>query len=251
MNQRFRNLRVSAGCLVGAFGITFAATAVWADGSEASPIYLAAADSPLVGVKDGIGAKHDRDLPSVAARSKSAVDVHSPVFIPRTSRGAPAARIGGASRSGSPGLVVLALVPQHDGAALTTTAQPTLYWHLSKPTEHAVNFTLIEPDAIDPILDVTIEGPFEAGVQEIDLTAHDASLETGRSYLWFVAVVPDPDRRSADIVARGAVERVLPQPDVEADDAVALAKAGIWYDALAATAGPQRTALLAQVGIEF
>lgn len=249
MSLRLRNLPIS--CLVGVLGITLSPAATWAGSELLSPILLAAADSPQLAVKEGIATKSDRDLPSVAARSETTVAVRSPVWIPRTSRGAPAARIGGASRGVDSGLMVLALVPQYDEAAVTATAQPTLYWHLSKSTQHAVNFTLIEPNAVDPILDVTLEGPFEAGVQEINLAAHGATLETDRSYLWFVAVVPDPDRRSADIVARGAVERVVPEPDVKADDALALAKAGFWYDALAATAGPQRTALLAQVGIEL
>jgi hypothetical protein len=215
---------------------------------DPSPADLEAAGSLLGGDKDEVAPTGERpDAPP----STSALAVNSPVFVPRTSRGAPAARIGGASRSGSPGLTVLALVPEFDGAAVTVAAQPTFYWHLSESTGHVVNFTLVKPDAVDPILDVMIKSDFEAGLHEIDLAAHGATLETGQAYLWFVAVVPDPDRRSGDIVARGAVKRVASEPEIEVDNVVSLAAAGIWYEALAAANAPQRDALLAQVGIQL
>ena len=90
-----------------------------------------------------------------------------------------------------------------------------------------------------------------------------------RSYRWFIAVVPDSDRRSKDILAGGAIERVDLQEDVKAKVAKAsdkelpfiYAQAGIWYDALKSIsdlidAAPQnqelrneRTALLKQVGL--
>jgi hypothetical protein len=113
-----------------------------------------------------------------------------------------------------------------------------------------VNFTLIDPEAVEPILDVTIPGPFEAGLHPFQLSAHGAQLKTGRSYQWFLAVVPKPDRRSADILVRGSVERVALEPDMRASDAVGLAKSGIWYDAFDAAAGEQRGALLEQVGLD-
>ena len=94
-------------------------------------------------------------------------------------------------------------------------------------------------------------------------------LAPGVAYRWYVAVVPDPDRRSRDILAGGAIERVdipdelrkkLAQAETGAVPFL-YAQAGMWYDALAAIselveAEPnepafrqQRTALLAQVGL--
>jgi hypothetical protein len=243
-----RHLGIALGTVFGTFCMAGSPPTVLASEVElGSPTYLVA-NGPVQAVEEGNGVK-GKDLPPVGARSKSD-QATGPIFVPRTNRGAPASRIGGASRSGDESLVVLALVPQYDEAALTASAQPTFYWHLSQGTTHAVNFTLIDPDGYAPILDVTIPGPFEAGVHPFHLAAHGAQLKTGHSYHWFVAVVPNPDRRSADIVARGAVERVE-LPGTATSDAVALAKAGIWYDAFDAAAGEQRSALLEQVGLEL
>ena len=51
-------------------------------------------------------------------------------------------------------LIVLALVPEHDEAALTVLDQPTFYWHLSESTPHVVNFTLIEPTAVHQLASI-------------------------------------------------------------------------------------------------
>jgi hypothetical protein len=82
-------------------------------------------------------------------------------------------------------------------------------------------------------------------------------------------VVPDSDRRSKDILAGGAIERVETPQELKAKLAqtakkeapFVYAEAGIWYDALGAIsdlieAAPQdqelqkqRAAMLAQVGL--
>jgi len=192
-----------------------------------------------------------------------------PVWLPRR-EGNRAARVGGATRGATQDVTLHALVPRHDDAALTLSAQPTLYWHVSEATTYSVNFTLIDPAAIDPLVDVTLlSGPFEPGVHAVDLSSHGAKLEPGKQYHWFVALVPNPERRSADIIARGSIERIEPDPALQTalDGATnggradALAQGGIWYDALdalqnevesnPADAAPRvrRAALLEQVGL--
>jgi hypothetical protein len=94
-------------------------------------------------------------------------------------------------------------------------------------------------------------------------------LAPGTAYRWFVAVVPDADRRSKDILAGGAIERVEATSELQGklNDAgkdrayYVYAEAGLWYDALKAIsdqieAAPanqdlrkQRAALLSQVGV--
>jgi hypothetical protein len=84
-----------------------------------------------------------------------------------------------------------------------------------------------------------------------------------------VAVVPDPGRRSRDILAGGAIQRVNPAGDMVAKLGQArreelpsiYAEAGLWYDALMAMSeliesAPddaglrrQRAALLTQIGL--
>ena len=74
-----------------------------------------------------------------------------PVFVPRSRKGAPANRIGGATRSREKPVEIRILVPEFDEAALKLAAQPNLHWHLSADTAYPVNFTLIDQEAIEPI----------------------------------------------------------------------------------------------------
>ncbi len=164
----------------------------------------------------------------------------TPVFVPRSGRGKPAARIGGASRGSEGAPAIRALVPRFDDDALTLAEQPVLYWHLSVDTPHGLNITLVDPLAIDPVINLDRPGPTAAGVQTLRMADERVRLRVGKRYLWFVAVVTDPARRSADIVARGAVERVAAPALVarvekasSLEAARILGGAGIWYDTLA------------------
>lgn len=163
----------------------------------------------------------------------------APVFVPRIRVGAPASRVGGATRARDNAVAIRTLVPDIDEAALTMAAQPILHWHLSEATTQPVNFTLLDPERVDPIVDAMLAGPFEAGIQVLALADYDARLEPGRHYEWFVAVVPDVENRSGDAVARGAISRItdaaLASRVAQAEaGAVAglLAQSGIWYEAL-------------------
>lgn len=163
----------------------------------------------------------------------------APVFVPRIRVGAPASRVGGATRARDNAVAIRTLVPDIDEAALTMAAQPILHWHLSEATTQPVNFTLLDPERVDPIVDAMIAGPFEAGIQVLSLADYDARLEPGRDYEWFVAVVPDAENRSGDAVARGTISRItdaaLASRVAQAEaGAVAglLAQSGIWYEAL-------------------
>ena len=183
-------------------------------------------------------------------------------------RGAPGGRVGGGTRgTGREVFLLSALAPDHTG--LTVHEQPTLYWFISRPTTFPVELTVVDPQGTQPVLEVKIPSPVQAGVHRLRLADHGVRLAPGVAYRWYVAVVPDPDRRSRDILAGGAIERVdipdelrkkLAQAETGAVPFL-YAQAGMWYDALAAIselveAEPnepafrqQRTALLAQVGL--
>ena len=196
-----------------------------------------------------------------------AADATFPVYSP-PSRGAPGGRIGGGTRGGGQNVFVLSvLAPDH--SAFTTTEQPSLYWYISKPTSLPVELTVMDPQGIKPILETQLPSPTKAGIQRVRLADYNVHLAPGAAYRWFVAVVPDADRRSKDILAGGAIERVDLQEDIKAKVAKAsdkelpfvYAQAGLWYDALKSIsdlidAAPQnqdlhnqRTALLKQVGL--
>ena len=203
-----------------------------------------------------------------AAKTEPAKTTLMPMFKP-TNLGAPMTRLGGATRSATgPVPRTEALVPEVAGHTLQ--AQPVLYWYLAGKTDERIDFALIGVDPINPMLEVTLKGPFEPGIQRIRLADHDATLEPNLEYQWFVRVIPNPEQRLYDRVIGGGIQRLEPSPELNAKLAAAqqsdahfvLAEAGIWYDALDSLsqqieAAPenknlraQRTALFDQVGLE-
>ena len=159
------------------------------------------------------------------------------------------------------------LAPDHSG--FTTSEQPSLYWFISNATSLPVEITVMDPQGVQPILETRLPAPVTAGVHRIRLSDYNVHLTPGAAYRWFVAVVPDADRRSKDIMAGGAIERVEMTEELKAKVAQAAksdlpslyGEAGLWYDTVAAMselieAAPQdqalrkqRTALLSQVGL--
>lgn len=195
-----------------------------------------------------------------------AADANVPVYkIP--TRGAPGGRVGGGTRGDKNVFVVSVLAPDH--SAFTTSEQPSLYWYISNETTLPIELTVMDPQGIQPILETQLPIPVKAGIQQVRLADYKVHLKPGAAYRWFVAVVPDTNRRSKDILAGGAIERVDIPPEVKTklaqsadnDKPFVYAEAGLWYDALKSIsdlidAAPQnlelrkqRTALLTQVGL--
>ena len=202
----------------------------------------------------------------LSAVSLLAADAKVPVYKLPT-RGAPAGRVGGGTRGDKNVFVLSVLAPDHSG--FTTSEQPALYWFISNSTSMPVELTLIDSKSIKPILETRLPAPVKEGIQQVRLSDYKVQLKQGEAYRWFVAVVPDAERRSKDILAGGAIERVEMAQDLKAklaqsakDEAPFIyAEAGLWYDALQSIsdlidASPQnaelrrqRSALLTQVGL--
>ncbi len=203
-----------------------------------------------------------------AVKSNAAKRTDMPVFEP-TNVGAPITRLGGATRSATGSVPrTEALVPEEAGHTLQ--AQPVLYWYLAARTDDRIDFALIGVDPINPILETTLEGPFEPGIQRIRMANHGVTLQTGLEYQWFVRVIPNPKQRLYDRIVGGGIQRLDPSAELEAKLAAAqqgdthyvLAEAGIWYDALDSLSvqieaarqnenlRAQRAALLNQVGLD-
>ena len=95
---------------------------------------------------------------------------------------------------------------------------------------------------MSPILEVPLSSSAEAGVHMISLSKYDLKFEQGKTYQWFVSLIPDPARRSKDIIAGGMLEVMsLPENIAEAvrqatpqEATKILANAGFWYDAMGA-----------------
>lgn len=188
-------------------------------------------------------------------------------------RGAPATRVGGATRSaGATAMTLNVLAPDHTG--YTYQEKPTMYWYVSErvtqPVELAITPTGSLNEAIPPVLELTFQPPIEKGVHAVRLEDHGVALKPDVEYQWFVAVVKDPDHRSNDVLAGGSIKRIGTSDAVQAKlrDAqqtirpAIYAESGVWYDAIDQIskligADPanrslreQRATLLEQVGLK-
>jgi hypothetical protein len=189
-----------------------------------------------------------------------------PVYEPPR-RSAPGGRIGGSTRGAGIVPLLSALAPDHTG--LTAEEQPVLFWYLTKATNYPVEFTITDDQAARPLLETRLSGPFEAGMQRVRIADYGVRLTPDVPYRWFVALVIDPNSPSRDNIAGGTIERMVPPRALrgklrrasEGQTPSIYAEAGLWYDALTASADlldaapddpalrQQQAALLEQVGL--
>jgi hypothetical protein len=192
-----------------------------------------------------------------------------PVYRPPL-RGAPGGRVGGGTRGVEREVFVLSVLAPPDHTGLTAQEQVSLYWFISSRTSYPVEVTVVDPGATRPLLEARVPPPVAPGIHRLRLAEHGVRLAPEVRYRWFVAVVPDPDRRARDLLAGATIERVAPAGDLRGRLETAgpersyfvYAEAGLWYDALAAVSeliegAPkdpalrrQRAALLEQVGLQ-
>ena len=189
------------------------------------------------------------------------------LYKPPSGAGNIPTRVSGGARGGGANTALFALVPAH--LALTTQAQPSLFWFQSKPAKAKFELTVVEPKNPKPLLSLTSPDADKPGMHRIKLARYKVELQPDVAYEWSVAIVLDPENRSKDVVAKGVIKRVSPPGDLasrvekagDLERASAYAQAGIWYDALdaisnAIEANPndaslkeQRASLLKQVGL--
>jgi hypothetical protein len=179
--------------------------------------------------------------PAPAAPDAGPAKPHHIVFHPTATAdaGVDAIQVGGGSRGGENlGVDLMTLVPEKH-VALTTQAQPSLYWYQSKATEAQCEVTLTQPKVAKPLLILKTSKTTPAGIHAIRLSKFNVELKPNVVYQWSVAVVVDPTSRSGDIYARGVIKRIDPSPELaaklaapDADKAAIFAENGIWYDAL-------------------
>src|SRR5215472_2261206 len=159
------------------------------------------------------------------------------LYKPPAAPGNIPARVSGGARSEAIDTVLIALVPNH--VALTTQAQPSLFWFQSKPAKAKFELTVVEPKKPKPLVSLTSPQADKAGIHRIKLAKYKVELQPDVPYEWSVAIVPDAENRSRDVIAKGVIKRINPPGDLAAhvetaDDvqrAAAYAQAGIWYDA--------------------
>jgi hypothetical protein len=147
---------------------------------------------------------------------------------------------GGSRGTGEDAVTLDVLAPDQVGE--TTQEQPSLFWFQSRPAMAKFELTVLEEKNVKPLVQFTVERAVNAGIQRLKLSDHGAKLVPGVEYQWVVALITDPENRSTDLVASGAIKRVVPGPELKKKLAMAnhdalpgtYADAGVWYDALAA-----------------
>src|SRR5215467_16119604 len=106
-----------------------------------------------------------------------AADANGPVYQP-PKRGAPGGRVGGGTRGPQREVFILSvLAPDHSG--FTANEEPSLYWFISNSTSLPVEFTLIDSQGVQPILETRIPAPVQAGMHRIRLSDYNIRLAPG------------------------------------------------------------------------
>ncbi|MAG29568.1 MAG: hypothetical protein CL908_01585 [Deltaproteobacteria bacterium] len=254
--------------------LTIGVTAPFALAKEAPPVedqqepvvYNPPSDGKLKQAPPAGARTRDGDRPDAA------VDAEDPgwkpvAYIP-PSRGRARNTAGAGTRTFSAGTVTVEVLAPKDHIALTTRAQPTLYWYVSQDTSTRIDLTLVDEDSIDPLLELTVPGPVSGGIHALRLDEEGLELSLDKTYRWHVALVRDAQRRANDTFAEGFIARTPVSTDLarsldEANDRFApYALSGIWYDAMhelveAIEQNPhderlvmQRSALLDQADLE-
>jgi Domain of Unknown Function (DUF928) len=163
------------------------------------------------------------------------------LYQPPRGLGAPSAgrRVGGGTRGTNKSVPILSvLAPGHTG--LTVREQPDLYWFASDVVTNPVELTLTLEKGDTPLLEKRLPIPIHAGVQKVRLSDYGVKLIPGERYNWSIALVLDPKRRSKDVIAVGAIERVeragFDHATLAAgpttDSFYRFAADGLWYDAV-------------------
>ena len=145
----------------------------------------------------------------------------------------------GGSRTGGEKLpFICVLAPRR--IALTTQAQPALFWFQTEPANAGFELTVTEPKKAEPLLSLKGDEKQAGGTHSVSLAKHKVTLVPNVSYQWSIALVPDAKNRSKDLIASGYVKRVEAPAGLAAqlekaahtDRAAIYAQAGYWYDAL-------------------
>ncbi len=131
--------------------------------------------------------------------------------------------------------------------ALTTKAQPILYWYQPSQLKLAsVEVALTKSGEAEPVLKKSL--PATAGLQHFSLSDYDVTLEAGIEYVWAISLIDNDGKETKKLsVNLRYQEATEPLTTIEEQ-----AQAGYWYDVLQTlidSKSPQTNELLKQVGI--
>ena len=205
--------------------------------------------------------------PTASPAASSTTASRKLVYKPPAPAGNIPTRVSGGARGETVDAVLIALVPNH--VAVTTQAQPSLFWFQSKPAKAKFELTVVEPKKPKPLLSLAALQADKPGIHRVKLAKYKVELQPDVAYEWSVAIVPDAENRSKDVIAKGVLKRISPPGDLatrvekagDLERAAIYAEAGVWYDAFEAVSNAidahpddaslraQRASLLRQVGL--
>jgi len=179
----------------------------------------------------------DDSAESSRARQESAEANDVAVVYQPPRRGAPHHNVGaGGVRGAFARPKPLVMAPDHVGQTMSAT--PSLFWYIdgSPGEDVSVVFTLNDEVHIEPLAEVKLPTPKAAGIHRIHLGDHGVELAPNIDYEWSIALVGHDERRPQLAVSVGYVRRVASPAELSAvqPKAADYARAGLWYDALAA-----------------
>jgi hypothetical protein len=133
---------------------------------------------------------------------------------------------------GGQGHQLQAIAPKNGG--LTSSARPTLYFHLSEPVLGEVVATLTKGQEPEPVKEWKLSD-LAAGIHALEMTDTDPALEIDAKYTWVVQV-RKYDSASKNPSVQTNVVRIERTPQVvglsPADRVTLLANEGLYYDAV-------------------
>lgn len=141
---------------------------------------------------------------------------------------------------GCPGKAVdiKALAPK-DHVGQTISSNPTILFYVASVPSEKAYFSLVDNNSPEPLYEreLTVRQP---GVLQVSIPK-TVNLKQDRDYIWNLEVVCDRERPSQNWYSRGVFKKVAPPKQLSQQlkntdnyqKVKSLAKAGIWYDALA------------------
>lgn len=131
------------------------------------------------------------------------------------------------------------LVPKANVVHHTSSAAPSLFLHSQVASTLPFRFTLVNPQAVEPVVEQTFSIS-QPGIKQLELPK-SAKLEEGKIYLWYVTIPCQRNTRKYQEVLGAAVKRVpvdakitrqLQQSSTREETAAVYATHGIWHEAL-------------------
>lgn len=140
----------------------------------------------------------------------------------------------------------------YPGYSSTTQKSPVFYGFLSDSWKGMMSFTVREVPNSEEMIDSEVgellyeeedlsktDFAISGGFFAISLEKCGISLKTGKKYEWLVSLVPDPDNRSADVVAKAPIFKIDPTnillkhlKEAKGKEHMVYAQEEIFYDAI-------------------